>query len=147
MMRFALIITAVWGLLGQPVLCPSGLWTACCEHTCPSGDDAGSDCEDACSDGRQDEGDCEREETCCDGENSGSACQCSACGQVCNALVTKPSPFAKVPPAELSSVEVAVLAGNMMSGSRGGSFDGVPSSTRKVCLKLPYSISDRPLLL
>lgn len=42
-MRILLFLTAVWGLWASPVLCESGLLTACCEQS--STKDCENDCE------------------------------------------------------------------------------------------------------
>lgn len=42
-MRVFLLLTAAWGLWASPVLCESGLLTACCELSCT--EDCETDCE------------------------------------------------------------------------------------------------------
>lgn len=138
MIRLIVVITAFWGLWGLPVLCQSGVLSACCEHMCASGGD--------------EECDRDHEETCSDSENThsekaDSVCECAACDQMCGAQVTKPSPPPNVRLAELNNVSAAGLAGSVANAAGAGSLNDVPSSARTLWLKLPYPMSDRPLLL
>lgn len=128
MMRFVLLITAIWGLWAMPVLCEGGIWTACCAQTCPENQDDDCD-EQGCPDERD------------------SDCDCPICVELCNARVTKPTGGTEVPVVSASS-PWAILPASSDEDASGEYFvlrarSGV--SLRRV--NLPYAPSDRPLLL
>ncbi len=128
MMRFVLLITAVWGLWAMPVLCEGGIWTACCVQTCPENQD--DDCgEQGCPDERD------------------SDCDCPSCVELCNAQVTKPTGGAEVP--GVSASNSAAILPPLNAGDAPGDQLALNdrSSVRLRCVHLPYPSSDRPLLL